>query len=232
MRRRRILLGCSTVLAGMLAGCGGDGGDDSGETPAPTPEPTPTPQEVSLGGGSGSSEPTPTATPTATPQSTATPTATPTPTPSGNVHSLGEEFTVGEGDNAVTYRILEFYRSDALGNQASRATADGTFLVVVLELTNPRRERITVPREDFRVQSDRTWHQIHRDGTVKIASDPRISERSLADQAVRSGATMTGAVAFDVDPDDAYRLWITPAGGPDTPEHFVSVGDISSVPEL
>jgi hypothetical protein len=223
----------------MLAGCGGGGGGDSGEeTPDPTPEPTPTEQEVSLeGGGDGSAstpEPTPepTPTPTATPEETATPTATPTPTPAGNVHSPGEQFTVGEGENAITYRIDEFYRTPEIGNPASRATAQGTFLVVVFEMGNPQEERITVPREDFRVQSDRTWHQYHQDGTTKIASDSRINYPSFANQSVRSGGSLTGAVAFDVNPDDAYRLWITPAGGADTPEHFVPIGDVSSVQEL
>jgi hypothetical protein len=242
MRRRRILVGCGTVLSALLAGCGGggDGGGSSGETSEPTPEPTPTEQEVSLEGDSDGSastpeptpEPTPTTAPTDTPEPTATPTATPTPTPAGNVHSVGEQFTVGAGDDAITYRIEEFYRSPEIGNPASRATAQGTFLVVVFEMRNPQEDRITVPREDFRARSDRTWHQYHQDGTTKIASDDRVDYPSFANQSVRSGGSLTGAVAFDVNPDDSYRLWITPAGSADTPEHFVPVGDISSVREL
>lgn len=242
MRRRSVLTGCSTVLAGLLAGCGGGGGggggdgESGGETSASAPESTPTEQEVSLEGGSsndGSSAATPTEAPTATVEPTDAPaTATPTPTRSGNVHQTGDRFTVGEGDNAITYRIIEFHRTAELGNRASRATADGTFLIVTLEITNPQDGRVTLPREDFRARSDRTWHQMHRDGTEKIAIDDRIDERSLWNQAVQSGGSMVGAVAFDTDPNSSYRLWLTPAGGPDTPEHFVPVGDISSVQEL
>lgn len=235
MKRRRVLIGCSTVLAGVLAGCGGDGGSN-GSTPTATPESTPTAQEISLEDGSSGSESTSTETPTATATATETPaetpTATVTPTPFGNTHAVEQQFTVGEGDNAITYRILEYYRTPELGNPASRATADGTFLIVVLELTNPQDRRITVPREDFRVRSAQTWHQYHRDGTEKIDSDDRIEQQSLANQAVRSGRSITGAVAFDVDPDSSYEMWITPAGGPDTPEHFVPIGEISSIPEL
>ncbi len=231
MKRRRILIGCSTVLAGVLAGCGGDGGSNE-TTPTQTPESTPTEQEISLEDGSSGSTPTdtPTATPTETPTDTPTPTAS--PTPAGFRHELDEQFTVGESDNAVTYRILEFYRADDLGNPASRAVADGTFLIVALELTNPQDDRIVLPKDDFRARSPQTWHQYNRDGTERIAVDDRIDEQSLANTAVRSGRSVTGAVAFDVDPEDPYELWITPAGGPDTPAHFVFVGDISEVQEL
>jgi hypothetical protein len=231
MKRRRVLIGCSTVLAGVLAGCGSDGGSDEA-TPTETPESTPTEQEVSLEDGSSGATPTdtPTATPTETPTDTPTPTAT--PTPARNTHALEEQFTVGEDDNAVTYRILEFYRADELGNPASKATAEGTFLIVVLELTNPQDDKIVLPKEDFRARSPQTWYQYHRNGTQQIAFDDRIDERSLANTAVRSGRSVTGAVAFDVNPERSYELWITPAGGPDTPEHFVPVGEIPSVREL
>lgn len=80
MHRRRLLSGCGTLLAGLLAGCPADAGTDgesptptssdregaSGETPTARPPPSPTPT------------PGPTPTPTPPP----TPTATPTPTPS------------------------------------------------------------------------------------------------------------------------------------------------------
>lgn len=238
MRRRKILVGCGTVLAGLLAGCGGDGSSDS-ETPTSTPtaDSTPTPNEVAIeDGSSGSDTPSPTETPTETqtPSDSPTPTQEPTatPTPSGNLYDLGERFTVGEGDNAIAYRIIEFYRSDMLGNAASRETADGTFLVVVLELTNPRDSRVTIPRGDFRVKSDDTWHQLDTGGSEKIGSDGRIDQEPLINQSVRSGKSITGAVAFDVNPNSSYRLWITPEGSEDTPEFFVPVGDISSVPEL
>lgn len=231
MKRRRVLIGCSTVLAGALAGCGSDGGSDE-PTPTETPESTPTQQEISLEDGSSGSTPTetPTATPTETPADTPTPTAT--PAPAGNTHALEEQFTVGEDDNAVTYRILDFYRADDLGNAASKVTADGTFLIVVLEITNPQDSQIVLPREDFRARSSRTWHQYHRNATEQIAFDDRIDEQSLANTGIRSGRSVTGAVAFDVDPDSSYELWITPAGGPDTPEHFVPVGEIPAVQEL
>lgn len=232
MHRRRLLLGCGALLSGTLTGCLG-GSESDEETPTATA--TPTAKEVSLEDGGANTEtptatPTPTQTPTATP--TQTPTTTPTPTATGITHEVGEQFTVGEGENAVTYRILEFWRADELGNSFDNSTADGTFLIVVAEVTNPQDDIITIPRNEFRAQSSNTWHKYNRDASIDINGDDRIDEPSLADTSIRSGTAERGAVAFDVNPGDSYRMWMFPTGPANTPEHFVDIGPISGIQRL
>jgi len=234
MHRRRLIMGCGALLSGTLAGCLGGSGSDE-ETPTATA--TPTAKEVSLEDGGTNTEtptPTPTATPTATPTetATATPTATPTPTAAGITHEIGERFTVGEGENAVTYRLIEFWRADEIGNSFSKSTADGTFLVVVVEVTNPQSEIITLPRNEFRTRSPNTWHKYNEDASTNINGDDRLDEPPLVNTSIQSGASERGAVAFDVNPDDSYRMWIFPTGAASTPEHYVNIGPISSVDAL
>ncbi len=233
MHRRRLLIGCGTLLSGTMAGCLG-GSDSGGDTPTPTPTDTPVEKEVSLEDGSSKPTATPTETPTATPTETptATPTETPTPTAAGITHEVNTRFTVGEGQNAIRYRVIEYFRADVIGSQANRETASGTFLVVVVEVTNPQDSLIGLPRNEFRVRSAGTWHKYRQDASEKIDSDSRIEARPLVNASIRSGATVTGAVAYDVDPDDSYRMWIFPTGDANTPDHFVPIGAISDVRRL
>lgn len=223
MQRRKLLSGCGIVLAGVLAGCGGGSDGDGGDsTPTSTPEseaPTETPMQ-------GATE---TEAPTDTPAQTATPTEEPT---DEFTHDIGEEFTVGEGGNAVTYEIIELFRTDRIGSSANNTEADRTFLIVVLDLTNPQSESLPFPRGEFRVQTEGSWRRFDREGTEKINADERLNVDQIGDSTLNSGETRTGAVAFDVDPDSSYRIWITPTGDAETPEHFVPVGEISSVEEL
>ena len=220
MRRRKLLTGCGTVLAGLLAGCGGgDGGDGGGtatatDTPAPTatPEPTATPTEAA----------------------TAAPTETTTPTPAGNVHDIGETFAVGEEDNELRYRILELFRTDRIGSSTNYATADGTYLIVVLELTNPTSSQFSFPRNDFRIQSSdgATWQRFEEEPTDKLGADERLNVGPIGYDTLSAGETRTGAVAYDVEAETEYRLWIRPAGEPETPEHFVPLGRPADAEEL
>jgi len=232
MNRRKVLLGCSAVLTGLMAGCGSTSSSDE-PTPTETPTGTPTPKEISLGTPApGENTPTETPEPTPTPTPTPEPTPTPTPTPAGEIHDVGEQFTVGSDSEAIIYRIEEFARAEELGSVMNPATADGTFLVVTLDLTNPRDERLGFPTRRFRARSPATWHTLNRDATDAIGPDDRIDVKPFTDRFVPSGETRTGAVAFDVDPENPYRLWILPTGDSDGEEHFVPIGDISSVEEL
>ena len=223
MDRRRLLRTTGIALTVGLAGCGGgDGNADGGSTPTETETATPTDTQMQ----------TETATPaepeTATPAETATPESTDVFT-----HEIGEEFTVGEGDNPVGYRILELARSDRVGSQASYTTADGTFLIVTLEYTNPQDETIEFPRRDFRLQAESgSWQRFDREPTEKVRSDGRLDVEKVGDTTLTPGGSKIGAVVFDVDPDTSYRLWITPAGEAETPEHFVPIPEISSVEDL
>jgi len=231
MKRRHYLLGCGVLLPGV-AGCLG-GSDDATQTPADTPTPTAEPAETPTP----TEEPTPTPTesPTPTPTETPSPTPTETPTADPNVftHELDERFTVGEDGNALTYRVIEYRRADRIGNQVNWIEPErGRFLVVIAELTNPQDRRIGLPRNDFRVRSPRTWRKFSEGATERLDIDDRVEEGSLANNSIASGRSAVGGVVFDVDPDQSWRVWITPADGPDTPSHFVDVGRVSALEGL
>lgn len=221
MKRRTVLTKCGTLVTGALAGCSGGGG--STETPTETP--------------TGTATATPTATETATPTETATETATDTPTatatatPSAPTHQTGETFTVGTGDNAIRYTIHGFYRSDRLGSDASHTDAEGTFLVVILTLGNPQQQSISFPNNDFLAVNDTTIRYIDDSGTRSIDNDDRINVPPIGDATVLAGSSKKGAVAFDLDPSQSFRLKITPPGA-DDPVHYVPVGPISEVQQL
>ncbi|MFB6102599.1 MAG: DUF4352 domain-containing protein [Haloplanus sp.] len=223
MERRQVLTACGTIVTGLLAGCSGGGGDATA-TATGTPEPTAT------------ATPEPTATATATPEPTATDTATPEPTATqpqfdGPTHGLDESFTVGTGNNAIGYRIIGFYRADQVGGSANNATADGTYLIVLLELSNPQDDITSFPQNQFLIANDQQLRYLDEDASPKISDDPRIDTKSLATSTVLSGNSKTGAVLFDVNPDRSYHIRIRPTG--DSGEtHYVPIGPISDVQQL
>jgi hypothetical protein len=238
MKRREILVGCGTFLAGVATGRLVDfdipfQSQQSPGTPTPADTQTATPMTVTLEATDTPSE-TPTAAPTDTPEPADTPTPTPTFTPDGIVHSLGDQFTVGEGGQAITYRIVDFYRANELGSEVSKTTAEGVYLVVIVEITNPRDSRIVLPLNDFRLRSFglNDWFTFAENGSKQIETDSRIDAVDLATNSVSSGETVTGAIAFDVELDADYWIWVTPDGEEETPEHFVEIGDVADVERL
>jgi hypothetical protein len=214
MKRRELLAASGTVLTGLVAGCsGGSSGGTSTETETATATETPT------------------ATPTATETPTSTPTQTAVPTPTAPTHALDEEFTVGEQEHAITYRVQGFYRADRIGNSASFADADGTYLIVVLTLSNPRDQPISYPTNHVRANSENPFQYFDERATEKIASDERINVPPIATSTILPGKSKTGAVAFDVASTGTYRLEISPTNAKE-PMHRIDVGPISDVEKL
>jgi hypothetical protein len=226
MERRQVLTACGTVLTGILAGCGGGGGEATPTgTAAPTATTTATPAATAT------DTPEPTSTTTATEAETPTATATATPGPDGPTHDLGESFTVGSGDEAIGYRIIDLYRADRVGNQANSATADGTFLIIILELSNPRSNSVSFPNNNFLVWNEEQILYLDDNATPKIGDDDRIDVQPIGTTTVLAGSSKTGAVVFDVDPDRTYWIRINPTG--DSGEsHYVPIGSVSEVSEL
>jgi hypothetical protein len=213
MERRRVLTACGTVLTGLLAGCSGGGGET---TPTATATATTTTATA-------------TAAPTAT--ATATETATETAGPDGPTSDVGERFTVGSGAEAVSYRIVELFRADRIGSQANNATANGTYLIVVLDLRNPRNSALSFPNNNVQIWNEEQIRYLSDEATPKIADDERINADPIGTATVLPGNSKTGAVVFDVDPDRSYWLRITPTG--DSGEtHYVPVGRVSEIQEL
>jgi len=220
MERRNVLTACGTVLTGLLAGCGGGGGD---ATPTGT-EPTATETEA------------PTATATQAPDPTATETDASTATaaasgPDGPTHDIGESFTVGSGNEAVGYRIVDLYRADQVGGSANNSTADGTYLIVILELSNPRDSALSFPNNNFLAWNEEQVLYLDDGATTQISDDDRIDIDPLGTATVLSGSSKTGAIVFDVDPDRTYWIRVTPTG--DSGEtHYVPLGVVSDIEEL
>jgi len=218
MERRTVLAAMGTVLSGALAGCGGGGADP---TATATSEPTAT----------ATSEPTATATPEPTATATPEPTATATPGPDGPTHGLDESFTVGSGNEAVGYRIIDFYRADRVGSSANNSVADGTFLIVLMELSNPRDITLSFPNTKITVRNEEQIRYLDDRATPNIDDDDRIDADPIGTATVTSGNSIVGAVLFDVNVDRSYWMRIEPTG--DSGEtHFVPIGTISDVEEL
>jgi hypothetical protein len=216
MERRRVLTVCGTIVSGLLAGCGGGGGDGTTATGTTATEMS-TATETTM----------PTETATETPAATATATATPSPP----THDVGEAFTVGTGGNEIGYRIIDLFRANEIGDSANRSTADGTFLIIVVELSNPQNDSISFPRNEFIVGNEEQIRYVDPLATPNINNDDRIDTEPLATTTVLSGESETGAVLFDVDPDRSYRLRLLPTG--DSGEtHYVNIGPISEIQEL
>lgn len=223
MERRNVLTACGTVLTGILAGCGGGGGDA-------------TPTETGTADSTATETEAPTATETEGPDPTATETDAPTATETassldGPTHEVGESFTVGSGNEAIGYRIVEFFRADRVGSSANNSTAEGTYLIVVLDLSNPRDSVLSFPNNNFLAWNEEQILYLSDEATPQIDDDDRINVQPLGTATVLSGNTKTGAVVFDVDPDRNYWIRVTPTGDPGE-THYVPVGLPSEVQEL
>ncbi|GAB6860913.1 hypothetical protein JCM17092_10020 [Haloplanus litoreus] len=151
--------------------------------------------------------------------------------PDGPTHGLDESFTVGSGENAIGYRIIDLYRADRLGSSANNSTADGTYVVVILELSNPQSDATTFPRNEFIVANEEQIRYIDENATPLVADDDRLNVQPLANATVLANSSKTGAVVFDLDPDQSYRIRLLPIG--DSGEtHYVNIGTVSELPAL
>jgi len=218
MERRRVLTLCGTVTTGLFAGCSGGGGGGSNPTETETETATPT------------ATATPTETATATPTETATATPTETPGPGGPTHELDETFTVGSGDDALGYRIIDFYRTDYIGNSVNRETANGTFLLVIMELSNPQDAAVSFPRNNVAVVGGQTRRYLDQSGTRRLSDDDRLDAPALGSSTVPTGESQAGVVPFDIPAEGSYRLEISPLESGET--HYVSVGTLSEIQTL
>jgi len=217
MQRRRVLGICGALATGLLAGCSGN----SESTPTGTAEPTAT----------ATATPEPTATATATPTETAEPTATPATGPGGPTHELDESFVVGGDGSRINYRFIDFYRADSLGSSANPATADGTFVIVLLEFGNPQDSAISFPPNSFVASNDEQIRYIDEEATPKVDDDDRLDTQPIATTTLSAGQSAAGAVVFDLDPEQSYWLEIRPTGkGGET--HYVEIGSVSEIQTL
>jgi hypothetical protein len=240
MKRRQVLAyggflvtGLCTGFAGGFWAGNGTGSDGSGQT-ASTPAATANPTPTATAGPSPTPTETPSPTPTETPTPTQTPapTATPTPALQGITHDVGEQFTVGEGGNAITYRVDEFYRADEIGSEMNPFSA-GSEQVVLLELANPQDDIIAFP-EEFRIRhrEQNEWYRFDQGASERIGDDDRIDERPIVNVPIQSGDSVRGAVAYLVPDEGRIQAFTEPAGEAEDPRHWIRIGELSSVQRL
>lgn len=212
MKRRPLLVTCGTALAAGLAGCSGGG---SGGEGAETDEPTDTE--------------TPTATATDTP--TPTPTTTATPGPSVVTESLGQAFTVGEGDRVVGYTVRRLLRAQALG-PTQNEEANDTFLIGILTVENPQSRTIDVPVGNVRLRASGVVKNVDLAASEALGGDRRIDVAPIASASIPAGESVTGAIVYDAPTGNDYRIEFTPIDGAGGRPHVVPVGDIADLDPL
>ena len=207
-----MLVAGGTVLTASLAGCSGGGGDDGDQG---TDEPTDTD----------------TATATETATDTATATETATPEPSAVTESLGQAFTVGEGDHAVGYTFQQLRRAQALG-PTQNEEANDTFLIVILTVENPQSRTIDVPVGNLKLRAPGTIKNVDLAASEALGGDRRIDVDSIASASIPAGQSVTGAIVYDAPTGNDYRIEITPLDGADGETHVLPVGDIADLDAL
>lgn len=175
-------------------------------TPAPTAEATAAPPAES------------------TPEPTPAPTAQPTATPeSGTSHAIGESFQVGSGAQAIQYTVASASTTDHVGQGSFGEDADGTFVVVELQMTNVGDESLDLSTTPFRlVDSQGREFEVDTDALIYL-------DDAIVFEQLNPGLEKRGLIVFDVPAGSEYRLRIDPAGlfsGAES--HTVTLGSVSN----
>ena len=201
MDRRQFLVACGVAA---VAGCSGS--SDS----------NPNGGDSSDGGGGGSGDGGDGG------DSTPEPTPTETPTPSGPpTHEVGDSFTVGSGEQSVRYTVTEMGTASEVGADVVAEEADGTFLLVSLQMEN-------VGDESFNVSSNLFTALNAEDQEYDVDTDAlaTLGDSALIFEQLNPGLSTEGQIVFDV-PAGEYRLRVDPAGLTSTaPPHVVTLGSV------
>jgi hypothetical protein len=214
VRRRSILVTCGAALTAGLAGCsgGGDGGGSDGDETETDPAMD-------------------SATPTDTPTDTPTETATETPEPSTVTESVGQSFTVGEGDRAVGFTFERLLRAQALGPTQNEEATD-TYVIAILTVENPQSRTIDVPVGNMRLRATGTVKNVDLAASQALGEDRRIDVDSIASASIPAGESVTGGIVYDAPAGSDYRIEITPLDGAEGRPHELPIGDISELDAL
>lgn len=155
--------------------------------------------------------------------------ATPTPTVSTQTHEIGETFTVGSGNQAVEYEVIEYQTLGVLEGPVSTTEPDGVFLVVTVSMTNVGDETFDITDRHLKVvdDQDRSFDADFQ-ASVTASDDPRVEPDGISFEQLNPGLEITRAVVFDVNPGATYSLRIEPVGVFSTADpHRVPLGTAS-----
>lgn len=107
--------------------------------------------------------------------------------------------TAGVGDKltlkGTTYRVTDVKTAKEIGDQYTGATANGTFIVVDLQLTNEEDEPATIIEDNIRI--------IGGNGSSYSTSDDAIlvyPDQTILLEEIQPGVTESGKLVYDLPP--------------------------------
>jgi hypothetical protein len=134
-------------------------------------------------------------------------------------HEIGETFTVGSGDQQVTYTVDSVDTADSVGSDALEEEADGEFVIIELTMENAGSESFDVSNRHVKIV-DSQGREYEPDSDALLAvENPIIFEQ------LDPGISKTFTVVFDVPPDQQDRqLMLEPIGIlSSADEHYVNL---------
>ena len=141
-------------------------------------------------------------------------------------HSMGDTFSVGEGDRVIEYTIHSAETYDTLGGEFSEEEPDGIFLIVEMDLTNQSEESFSISTRAYSVlDSNDNSFSADSGAGIYVDQDDRIDTDAILFEQLNPGLSTGGALVFDVPEREEVRLEIEPTGWLDTSDnHIVELG--------
>jgi hypothetical protein len=143
-------------------------------------------------------------------------------------HEIGEPFTVGTGDNAVRYTVKEATTADQIGGEMLGVEADGSFVIVTLEVENTGTEPFIATTEHLELfdAEGRTFSTATEAG-IYIEQDSRYNAGSISFEELQPGLSVTRNVVYDVPTGQSYGLRVKGTSMFSTAEpHHVLLGQV------
>jgi hypothetical protein len=125
---------------------------------------------------------------------------------SATTHSIGETFTVGEGDQSIEYTVTNVETSSTVGGSFTSEEADGEFVIIDIEMKNVGDESFSLSSSVFSLSAG--GNEYDTDDDAILAFDNNVIYEQLDPE-----VTKEGKLVFDVPEDAGDRsLIIEPAG--------------------
>jgi hypothetical protein len=122
-----------------------------------------------------------------------------TGTPEDHVHDVGETFTVQAGDQPARYRVVEWMTTESISTRDENLAADGTFLVVRLEVENVGSEPATRGFQHFVVRDGNDdGHGVNLDITVEATRTTALDLEPIPRGRWQPDERHRGILIFDV----------------------------------
>jgi hypothetical protein len=98
--------------------------------------------------------------------------------------------------DTLEWRVVSVRSGKAIGNEFTRETADGVFVVVALEVTNGKDESVTLSSDQVSYEVSGKKYETDSDGTVALSIQD--DEETFLLKDLGPDVTTEGSVVFDV----------------------------------